>query len=125
VHRNGADAVAPGFVITMFPGSPLHILFTNLSFVGFVVPGSTSTTLIFFGVTPPTVTAAPALIFVPVTSRKNCPVAWRSSLQPVIVAMSIGVPGPPGVPGALHLNFLRASDQRPPAFAGLHVSSET
>ena len=71
MHRNGADGAAAGFVITTLPGSPLHTFFTNLSFVGFVVPGSTSTTLIFFGAMPPTVTAAPSLIFVPVTSRKN------------------------------------------------------
>lgn len=71
MQLNGCDPGAPGFVIIMFPGSPLHILFTSLSFVGFCVPGCTSTTLIFLGVTPPTVAVAPCLMFVPVTSRKN------------------------------------------------------
>ena len=77
VQLNGWDAApfGPGFVIITFPGSPLHTFFTSLSFVGLVVPGATSTTLIFFGVTPPTVAVAPSLIPVPVTSRKNCPVS--------------------------------------------------
>src|SRR4030095_13333905 len=94
----------------MFPGSEPHILFTNLNFVGLFVPGSTSTTFTFFGSTPPTVTNAPALILVPVTSRKNVPFDCRSILQFVIVAISgvlhPGVPGVHGggVPGALHLN---------------------
>jgi hypothetical protein len=56
------------------PGSPLHTFFTSLNVVGPVVPPSI-TVLIFFGVTPPTVTVAPDLMFVPVTSRKNCPVS--------------------------------------------------
>ena len=107
MHRNGCDAppFGPGFVITTFPVplgcSPLHTFLTNLSFVGFVVPGDTSITLIFFGVTPPTVAVAPSLIFVPVISRKNWPVSCLSSLQLVTTAMSSGVlhPGVPGVQG--------------------------
>ena len=105
VQLNGCDGppFGPGFVIITAPGNPLHTFFTSLSFVGFVVPGCTSTTLIFLGVTPPTVAVAPSLIPVPVTSRKNCPVSWRSSLQPVTVAIS-GVPPVPGDPAALHVN---------------------
>ena len=77
LQRNGWDAApfGPGFVIITFPDpagcSPLHIFFTSLSVDGFVVPGTTAVTLIFFGVTPPTVAFAPSLIPVPVTSRKN------------------------------------------------------
>ena len=59
----------------MSPGSPLQIFFNSLSVDGLFVPGTTDTTLIFFGVTPPTVTVAPSFMFVPVTSRKNCPVS--------------------------------------------------
>ena len=73
VQLNGCDATLPGFVIITFPGRPLHTFFLSLNFVGFVVPGATSKTLIFLGVTPPTVIAAPSLMFVPVTSRKNAP----------------------------------------------------
>src|ERR1051325_6667538 len=90
-----------------FPGSPLHTFFTSLSFVGFVVPGSTSTTLIFFGVTPPTVAVAPSLMFVPVTSRKNCPVSALSSLHPVTTAIP-GVPPGFGVDAALHVNAMQS-----------------
>src|SRR4030088_3182968 len=86
-----------------FPGRPVHTFFTSLSVVGLLVPGSTATTLIFLGVTPPTVAVAPGLMFVPVTSRKNCPVSDLSSLQPVTVAIT-GVPPVPGVPGALQAN---------------------
>jgi len=107
VQLNGCDGppFGPGFVIITAPGNPLHTFFTSLSFVGFVVPGCTSTTLIFLGVTPPTVAVAPSLIPVPVTSRKNCPVSCLSSLQLVTVAIS-GVPPVPGVPAALHVNVM-------------------
>ena len=103
MQLNGCDAAPPGFVIITFPGSPLHTFFFSLSFVGFDVPGATSKTLIFFGVTPPTVTVAPALMFVPVTSRMNAPDSARSNLHPVTTAMS-GVPPPPGVVALAHVN---------------------
>ena len=103
VQLNGCDAAAPGFVIITFPGKPSHIFFSSLSFVGFVVPGDTSITLIFFGVFPPTVATAPSLIPVPVTSRKNCPVSFLSRWQPVTTATSGAGPGP-GCPALEHVN---------------------
>ena len=103
MQLNGCDAAAPGFVIITAPGSPLHTLFTSRSFVGFVVPGATSTTLIFFGAIPPTVAVAPALMFVPVTSRKNVPFVCRSNLHPVTTAMSGDPPGV-GVVELEHVN---------------------
>ena len=101
VQLNGCDATPPGFVIITFPGRPWHTFFLSLNFVGFVVPGATSKTLIFFGVTPPTVIAAPSLMFVPVTSRKNAPDSARSNLHPVTTAMS-GVGCGPGVVELAH-----------------------
>ena len=75
----GCEGDAPGFVMIMSPGRPLQTFFNSLSVVvGKGVPGTTDITLIFFGVTPPTVTVAPSLMFVPVTSRKNCPVSALS-----------------------------------------------
>lgn len=107
MQLNGCDAApfGAGFVIITFPGSPLHTFLTSLSFVGLLVPGDTSTTLIFFGVTPPTVAVAPSLIPVPVTSRKNCPVSCLSSLQLVTTAMS-GVGLGFGFTAALHVNVM-------------------
>src|SRR5215471_17804322 len=119
VQLNGCDGppFAPGFVIITAPGNPLHTFFISLNLVGFVVPGCTSTTLIFFGVTPPTVAVAPSLIPVPVTSRKNCPVSCLSSLQLVTVAIS-GVPPVPGVPAALHVNVMHC--RHPCSFPNAH-----
>ena len=104
MHRNGCDTppFGPGFVTTTFPDPPgwrpLHTFLTSLSVVGVVVPPWTIT-LIFFGVTPPTVAVAPSLIFVPVISRMNWPVSCLSSLQLVTTAMSSGGVLHPGVPG--------------------------
>ena len=105
MQLNGCDGcpVGPGFVIITFPGNPPQIFFISLSFVGFVVPGATSTTLIFLGAIPPTVAVAPALMFVPVTSRKNVPFVCRSNLHPVTTAMS-GVPPGVGVVELAHVN---------------------
>jgi hypothetical protein len=103
VQLNGCDATLPGFVIITFPGRPSHTFFLSLNFVGFVVPGATSNTLIFLGVTPPTVIAAPCLMLVPVTSRKNAPPSARSNLQLVTTAMS-GVGCGPGVVELAHVN---------------------
>src|SRR5207247_7133490 len=109
VHRKGCDGAPPGFVIITFPDPPgwrpPHTFLTSLSVVGFVVPGSTAITLIFFGVTPPTVAVAPSLIFVPVISRKNWPVSCLSSLQLVTTAMS-GVGLGFGFAAVLHVNSM-------------------
>ena len=96
VQLNGCEGapLGPGFVITTGPGSLSQTLFTSLSPV--MVPGTTSSVLIFFGAPPEIVAVAPALILFPVTSRKNWPVAFLSRVQPVMTAMSDPGPPPPG-----------------------------
>src|SRR5581483_6126886 len=54
--------------------------------------------LTFLGATPPMVTVAPDLMFVPKTSRKKEPLSARPRSQPLTSGMS-GSGGQPGVPG--------------------------
>lgn len=110
MHSSGTDGCpfGPGFVITMLaaPFSFLQICFFNLTRVNVSeLPVARSLNWIFFGTCPFIVTAAPNLMFVPITSSENAPdTSSRFSLQLCSTAMSGGFPPPPGVVDVLHVN---------------------